>query len=301
MLPGNDDVRAEVLAASWIENQSVALDDIIVRPEGTFRRSFSQDVLEVEELDTPLDRKVSLKISREGLYDMLPEGMFHQAVQKNAKSIEEATEESDRYRKEEKAARNFFLPLEQEFYRQRIWLDYTELKYWLTNTHPDNIKMLLRFWRINPKHMNPRQSMKMLSILPHLHSIVGDLQLTAHSLEVILDEKVQIRTVEGRMQAVEQDQFSCLGNTVLGADSVLGTEWYDDELSVMVSIGPLRRDTLNSFLSGGKHSKLISTLYGFFFPAEVEVETTVHAIAEEADFLLTELETCSRLGYSTVI
>lgn len=301
MLPGDDDVRTEVLAATWIENQRVTLDDIIVKPEGTFRRSFSHDVLEIEEPGTSPDRKVALKISREGLYDMLPEGMFHQAVQKNAKSIAEATEESERYRKEEKCARNFFLPLEQEFYRQRIWLDCTELKYWLTNTHPDNIKMLLRFWKINPKHFTSRQSLRMLSILPHLHSIVGDLQLTAYSLEVILDEKVQIGTVEGKMQAVEQDQLSCLGSAVLGVDSVLGTSWHDDDPSVLVSIGPVGRDKADSFLSGGKQSKLLSTLYGFFFPAEVEVETTVHTIAEEADFWLTEDEAPSRLGYSTVI
>ncbi|WP_345160979.1 type VI secretion system baseplate subunit TssG [Pontibacter saemangeumensis] len=301
MLPDEDDVRAEVLAASWIENESVALDDIIVKPEGAFRRSFSQDVLEVEEIDTSPGRKVILKISREGLYDMLPEGIFHQAVQKNTISTEEATEESARYRKEEKAARNFFLPIEQEFYRQRIWLDSTELKYWQTNTQPENIKMLLRFWKINPKHFNQRQSLKMLSILPHLHSIVGDLQLTAHSLEVILDEKVQIGTIEGKTQVVEEDQLSCLGSVVLGADAVLGASWYDDEPSVQVFIGPVRGEELSSFLPGGKQTKLLSTLYGFFFPAEVDVETTVHAVAEEAEFWLTELEIPSRLGYSTVI
>ncbi|WP_170252559.1 type VI secretion system baseplate subunit TssG [Adhaeribacter aerolatus] len=301
MQPVDDDLRAEVLVASWIENESITPDDIIIKPTGTFRRAVSKDVLTIQEPDTAGEKKTILQISREGLYDMLPEGMFHQPLSKTQKSTEEAIEETERYRQEEKAARQFFLPLEQEFYRQRIWLDSTELKYWLNSAQPENIKMLMRFWKLNPRHFNQRQSLTMLAILPHLHQIVGDLHLTAQGLGVVLGEKVQISTRYNKIQVIEDGLLSSLGSMVLGVDSVIGTSWFDDEPMLQVSVGPVKRNKVSSFLPEGKNTKLLAVLYGFFFQAEVEVETNVEVQAEESGFMLAEFDLSSRLGYSTVI
>lgn len=296
-----NDVRVEVQVAFMIENQTLTLDDVIIKPEGTFRRSYSDDVLEINESNINSQKCVTIHLSREGLYDMLPEGLFHEATQKSVKETKEATKESEGYRKEEKAARLFFLPLEQEFYRQRIWLDNIELKYWLHSTQSEDIKMLERFWKINPKHFSQRQRLAVLSVLPHLHHVVGNLPLTAQCLRAIIGERLQVCTAEAKLQVVEENLVSCLGDLELGIDSVLGTSWYDDELSIHVNIGPVKRDMLVSFLPDGRHYKLLSTLYKFFFSAELEVETKIEALDEEAEFLLTDVEFASRLGYSTVI
>jgi hypothetical protein len=82
MFGTEDDFRAEVLVAFWLENGEKSLDNITIRPNGTFQRPYRKDVLEIEQSEKEQPDGVTLHISREGLYDMLPEGVFHQADKK---------------------------------------------------------------------------------------------------------------------------------------------------------------------------------------------------------------------------
>jgi hypothetical protein len=301
MLPFEEDIRAEVLIAYWLENQSIQLDDLVIRPEGTFRRSFSKDVLSVEAADKSKGSISTVNISREGLYDMLPEGLFHQAEQKYNKSTTDAIEETERYNKEEKNARAFFLPLEQEFYRQKVWLESTEMKYWLNSAHPNNVKMLMRFWLLDQSLLTSKQCITLTSLMPHLHNIVGDIQLTKHSLEALLDEQVDINIIYSKQETIDDDLLSVLGDITLGADAILGTSWYNDDPSIQVEIGPIKRNSLSQYLTGGRTNNLLPILYGYLFQAEVNVETRIQVLDEEAEFILSEVEYASHLGYNTII
>jgi hypothetical protein len=297
----NEDIKAEVLVAYWLENQSISLDDLIIKPVGTFERSYSKDVIQIENEEETSDQKLELYISREGIYDMLPEGIFHQAQPKYNRSTEESVEESIRYNKEERAARLLFLPLEQEFYRQRISHESFELKYWLNNTQQENMKMLLHFWKLDAKVFSPKQSLALLSIMPHLHSIVGNLHTSAKSLEAVLDESVSIQIEQSKKEIIGDDLISVLGCATLGTDLILGSFWYCDEPSLQVTIGPIKRKNLDQFLSGGVQNSTLSILYGYLFPAEVAINTSIKVVEDEADFILFEEGLASHLGYSTVI
>lgn len=302
MLQTEDDFRAEVLIAFWLENGETSLDNIAIQPKGTFRRPYSKDILQTEQVDMEEGNTVTLHISREGLYDMLPEGLFHQIEIKIQKSTEESVEESRRYKQEEKAARKLFLPLEQEFYRQRIWLEHTELRTWLNSVRPENVSLFLDFWGVRTDVFSTRQSDFMLALLPHLHRIVGDMKLTAYCLEIMMQEKIHIENILSREQFVSnEDMLSRLGSITLGVDTVPGDSWIDDEPALQVTVGAIAIDRLLPFLPGGIAHKQLQTLYGFFFPAETDVSTCLSIEERTGTFKLVADESFSRLGLTTVV
>lgn len=302
MFLAEDDYRAEVLIAFWMENGVVNLDKLTIQPEGTFRRPYSKDVLKVEQPEAAGNGDLKVYISREGLYDMLPEGLFHQAEQKTQKSTEDAVAESERYRKEEKAARQLFLPLEQEFYRQRIWLEHTELRTWLNSVRPESESFFLNFWGIDRKAFTPQQCSVLLSILPHLHEVVGDMELTAYCLEKVVMEPVKIGYVSQEEEAPIEGEGSLLGRMSLGVDAVLTGHWWADEPAVEVTVGPVASEKVSSFLPDGSAYKQLEKLYGYLFPAEATVITSLAIHKEDREFkLLTDFMQAGRLGYTTEI
>ncbi len=299
MWTDKDDMRAEVLIALWLQNQRITPDEVIIQPEGTFKRDYSRDVLQIEEQPIGRSRFTTVHLSREGLYDMLPEAVFHQTDRKVRRSVEEAAEESERYRREEKEARRFFLPLEQEYYRQRIWLEFDELKYWFNSARPENMAMLLRFWGIEEGLFNREQSVFLLSLVPQLHRMVGDLETTAQCLQILVGEPVRIETTQCRPVRLAAELVSWLGATELGVDWTLGDRWYSDEPALQVTVGPVAGEALPSLLPGGDKRRQLSTLYGFFFPAGTDVDTAV--LPAEPHFVLEEPAYSGRLGYTTIV
>ncbi len=299
MWTDKDDMRAEVLIALWLQNGHLGPDDVLIQPEGTFERAYRQDVLRVEEGGAGRGHPTRVHLSREGLYDMLPEAVFHQTERRPGRGVEEAAEESERYRKEEKAARLFFLPLEQEYYRQRIWLEFDELKYWFNSARPENMAMLLHFWGIRPGLLGGDAGRFLLSLMPQLHRLVGNPDATAECLQVLIGERVQIDTTEGRPVPLDEGLVSRLGTAELGVDWTLGDCWYSDEPALRVTVGPVAGEKLPSLLPGGGRQKQLTALYGFFFPAGTEVETAV--LPAEAGFVLEAPAHQGRLGYTTIV
>ena len=302
MYQGEDDYRVEALIAFWLENGTVDLDHLTIQPEGTFERAYSKDVLEIARHENSGKGEVKVHISREGLYDMLPEGLFHQARQKPQKSTEEAVEESERYRKEEKAARQFFLPLEQEFYRQRVWLEHTELRTWLDSIQPESESIFLDFWGVDQRAFSPQQCSTLLTILPNLHEVVGNLELTAFCLEKMILEPVKISTIPQQEVNSPNEGLSILGSGTLGVDVVLGSCWWADEPAVEVTVGPVAAEKVNAFLPDGSSYKQLEKLYGYLFPAEARVVTALEIEESARGFkLIADTMHSGRLGYTTEI
>ncbi len=300
MLLDKDDIRVEVLLATWLQNNKVSLDKLVVQPAGTFARTYSQDILQIDQPGTGKGEDTVVHVSREGLYDMLPEAIFHQEERKSRKNVQEATRESERFRAEEKAARRFFLPLEQEFYRQRIWLEFNELRYWFESTATENTAMLLDFWGLNKGGLSHDQQLFMLSVMPQLHSMVGKADVTAQCLEVLLSEKVKIQPIANLEVRLGDSLIPRLGLAELGVDWTLGESWYEDDMGLEVRIGPLTNDKLTSYLPGGEKFNQLHFIYKYVFPAGIEVVTSVLPL-EETCFTLDEPVHTARLGYTTTL
>src|SRR5215210_4195113 len=108
------DFRAEVTAAELVE-AGVDADRILILMLGALKRPFSKDVESIAEELSEYDHKEYLlvKTPREGIYDMLPEGLFHHPTMHNSgKTEKEIIKLMKERRMEEQQARKFFLPFE---------------------------------------------------------------------------------------------------------------------------------------------------------------------------------------------
>lgn len=295
------DVRVEAILAVMLEQGAIDLDNIVIRTKGIFKRPFSKDVLDVELTGKKSGKReiLTIDISREGLYDMLPEGVFHDTLTKAFKTTEDSVEEFKMHRREEKEARNFFLPLEQEFYRLRIHMALEERKALFTSTDPSHQGLFSTFWG-RQAVLNQQQSAIFFFLLPLFYKIVGNLPLTALCFEAILGQPVTLQWINPQ-EHNSNDYLMPLGKINMGVNFILGNTWCGESPAIEVEIGPLADNDLIDYLPGGKAHKVLDQLYSYFLPVEVEPILKVLAKEAEQPIMLTDSEEAGRLGYTTTI
>lgn len=120
-------LRAEAFCAALLDN-GLYFDNLTIEFAGSFRRTYRNDIDKVliENEDQRNDR-ISLILNRDGIYDKLPEGLFHQSLGSGrTAALKDMIGEHRRYREEEKAARKFFQPIQQEIFRFAVMAEQEE-------------------------------------------------------------------------------------------------------------------------------------------------------------------------------
>src|SRR5690606_1825686 len=140
----------------------------------------------------------------------------------------------------------------------------------------------------------------LMGLLPHATKIAGDLPLTEQCLEKVLHEKVTIEIIPAATQQVGPENFTGLGLGQMGIDTVLGEQFFEDFPQFEVSIGPLQNSEVQDYLEMGDKEVFLKTFYGYFLPAEAEVNTVLKVRAESLQMSLNS-EEAPVLGYSSVL
>lgn len=266
------DAKVEIILADLDED---LYEKSMVVPIGLFHRNYHKDVDVVEESEYE-NHLLQLKINREGLYDALPEGLFHQPIKhkKGEKSIEEIVQEIREQKAREKATRKFFLPVEQELYRARIALELEEVKYFINQRNIKEHRVFQDFWEI-PPFLDYRQICNMVYLLPIAHHIVGNFALTELCFESILQNPIAIKntypmcheipTPFNEQTGQEDDLGIGLGEAALGQDFVLNSDTYQETIpGILINIGPISveevklyaKSTVKNVASGNKREVL---------------------------------------------
>ncbi|QYS87021.1 hypothetical protein JJC03_03335 [Flavobacterium oreochromis] len=75
------DIRAEVIVNDLLANGIISDNQFIIQKESQFSRAYRRDILEVDIKDFNLDKReyLNFTLSRDSLYDLMPEGVFHQS------------------------------------------------------------------------------------------------------------------------------------------------------------------------------------------------------------------------------
>lgn len=73
-----DDIRAEVIVNDLRQQNDIGQEQYVIRNEGQFSRAYRFDVLDSQVIDYNYDNTqiLSLNLSRDSIYDMLPEIFF---------------------------------------------------------------------------------------------------------------------------------------------------------------------------------------------------------------------------------
>ncbi|MCU0451625.1 MAG: type VI secretion system baseplate subunit TssG [Bernardetiaceae bacterium] len=300
----SNDLKAEVVLTDLVEG-GFSPDDLVVKPVGTAKRRYSRDIEKVSVIEGNFGRNFQLhvEINREGLYDTLPENLFHLPQQRNPnRSTSQMVEEIRRNRRVEKEIRKFFLPLEQEFFRQRLLVELEERKLLLDDNADAQSELFTKFWNF-PKFLDGQQCFNLVFLLPVVHKLVGDWDATAICYAYILNQPVQIEVVPPRPQPVSDEAMPALvlgpDGPQLGINLVVGQVYTDTLPGLRITVGPLDKKSLPDFLPGGRLNKVIEYLNGYLLPCETEVETVIELEPEAQIFSLGLDDASGRLGYST--
>ena len=293
------DIRAEVVLADLIE-YGLNPDDLVMYSMGLSKRTFHRDIESVELLKAIGDRstKLNVELNREGIYDALPEGLFHQPTnRKPNKSKEETLTEIRIQKGKEKAARKFFLPLEQEFFRQRILLETEERALLSNDENTAQDELFIDFWQI-PAIFDERQIVNLSYLLPIAHKIAGNEDLTALCMSCILGNEISLNEAEPFTFSGKEIPESRLNQISLGADFVIGDTYQEMIPATEIAIGPLTKTQLLDYLPNGKKTQMLAFLQNYFIPFEADTLTSLQVQEIEKDFLLNDSPADARLGYS---
>jgi hypothetical protein len=295
------DIRAEVLLAQCIESGLVQ-KEFAVQADGFFYRTYVHDLYETKVDDQNKYMKfLSLHLSRPGLYDALPEGLFFQAEAggRKAKTAAEMAEEYRLNKKKEKEIRKFFAPFENEFFLHTLQNETIESNL-LQGLRSGWLKeYFIDFWGL-PPDMPVNAALVMVMFLPYVHIIAGNLEATAGVLEKIINEPVKIDLKYNYDNAGYGD-YNVLGRFALGSELVCGKSFREQFPVVSVNIGPLQKTKGYQYVNGGNYFSLLQVFYNYFIPANAEVKTNVLLKSKAEKLILNKNEDAPLLGISSVI
>lgn len=300
------DIKAEVVIADLLEN-GLQQADCLIYPDGLFRRRFTKDVSHAAMVKLNNGQEVvGVHITRESIYDSLPEAIFHGPPESGLNSGHEMAKASKAQKKEEKESRAFFLPFENEIFFQKVQLELTERK--ILHRFSENLfnDIFPEFWNLD--HTLPKELVsKLMLFLHHTYRFVGNIDLTAKALEVILNEPVSVSLVSNRAdsdQSLTRDKPvqspSLLGMSALGQDFVCGNQSEDQITTMEFTIGPLRNTRIEDYLDGGNISRFLEVFFSYFVPLDLIPSKKVRGYAAKQEFNLSVTGT-SFLGYNTIL
>ncbi|RZK48723.1 MAG: hypothetical protein EOO59_16700 [Hymenobacter sp.] len=304
------DLRLEAIMAELL-TQGYAFEDFLVRPVGLFARRYRRDVGAVYE--EPFERRYQpvvrtvLEVHREGLYDALPQQVFHQpgTSAEHPPGIAAMVEDSRVQRRREKATRLFFLPFEQEFFRFRVGIEQEERRYFTSLAAHWYNEALAHFWGLADSGLPPAALTNLLYLLPLACNIVGDLPRTRHCFESVLGQAVQLRVLPPQRHALPGRAASALptsgtlGYLALGNDMVLGGDYQETLPALEISLQNLTVPELEAYLAGAWPAKALTLLCQYFIAFETDVVVRYEMATAEPVFQLGEGEDAPVLGFTT--
>ena len=305
------DVRLEVLLAELLA-YGYAFDDFVVRPVSLFARRYRRDLGAVQE--EPFERhhreviRTVVEVHREGLYDALPQQVFHHPSGTSAghpPEVRAMVEDSLAQRRKEKATRTFFLPFEQEFFRYRVRLEQEERRYFNSLATSWYNEALARFWGLAEAGLPPVVLTNLLYLLPLACNIVGDLPRTQRCFESVLGQAVQLRLVAPLGHPLPlvpigtQPTSGTLGGLTLGRDLVLGGDYQETLPALEITVQRLTVADLEAYLTGAWPAKALALLCDYFVAFETDVVVRYDMAAAEPEFRLGAGEAAPVLGFTT--
>ncbi|WP_306353353.1 hypothetical protein [Flavobacterium sp. '19STA2R22 D10 B1'] len=291
------DLKAELLFEELLLQRVHDLD-ISIESNGLFYRKFNKDIMDID-TDVHDSDIYNVTLSRDGIYDVLPESVTHNYRTRDRK--EDPVEEFKKRKKEEKEARTFYNPLENELFRFRHLVERYESDFFShINTYgiADIIRMILGVSSNIPNHL----LVKMFSALLHEKKNLGqDILNVSSILEKIINEKVSVTTKNIKLEQVF-DVNESAAEISLGVNSTLESREEIFLKEYHYTIGPLRDpEQLFKYFHQEEMESFLITFFNLFLPCHVQFSYELVLKGSDEEFSMNETSYQSRLGISTVI
>jgi hypothetical protein len=293
------DFKAGVVAAELVDNR-VPADRIFFRNQSTFKRPVANDIESVYWND-PEDQENFLvfELNREGIYDMLPEAVVHR---QNRKSRDEDRHRmGQELRQQERDARKFFSPLENEFHHRGMRLDMTEREM-IKNSNPRRNRQFFNYFFEDSSALSDEQVLILLHILPLSHKIRSDVGLISLTLSRILNYDIVVsQKWKRRTFHLPEDVARPLSGGHLGIDTVLNDHFHIATRYYEVRINGLSVEDYHLFTGSGKHLTVLNFMLPYCFPAGAEWSIATAVDAVTAPLHVSDDTHASFLGFNSYI
>ena len=282
-------LKAEIVAV-LLQDRGVPPEQMSVYYNSAFNRPFRRDIekalVGVEEESMDLD----LYLSRNGIFDLLPEGVIYEKnAPEGVETIQKLIQIHQKQKREEKEARLFFRPFENELFNLLVSLERQESSL-LKSQNRQFQEFLVDFWNIKPD-LSGSQKHFLLKVAPLSYSTKGNLDKICKVLQVYLKKPVVFKkdTTESIVYDKERK-----GELVLGRNFISGNRTENFPLVKFV-IENVAECEVPEYLKGGAIYKFIEEFLEYLLPLEYELEISFKTNTELAS---TNFGT---LGYSSVL
>ena len=299
------DIKAEVLMADLVL-EGFTDSDFLVFFDSLFKRGYSKDILKADKtVINDVQETMAIYLSRDGLYDLLPEGLFHTSPESALTSGDGMASDSRKESKTEKETRRFFQPFENEFFYQRVQLEIKERSILEKLNDYSLDDFFLDFWKIN-RSLPKELIIKLSAMLPFVKDIAGDFEMTASCLGAILREEVTytLRHTTAHKKATgssDPETDYSLGRAELGRTFITDGLSFESCKIIRFVIGPLTHTGIEPYLKNGEITQFIECFCSFFLPLEMDYEFDVNMQKELQSFVLDNDKAQAVMGYSTII
>lgn len=292
------DYTAESIASALIKN-GVSPEQIIFKSIGTSKRSHKKDVSIITKYhnDNSNEDLFFLESHREGIYDTLPESIFHFFSEKKPiKNKGGIIEEIRRHREEEKQARFFFLPFEQEFFNiKRTLFSFEDEFEWLSNA--SNLIDIYKDYYPILNDLTVKKGYVFLRLIPLIHDLRDNFTKVEECLSMLLDFDVRIITSFKKNNANSYTPPE-LGFSILGTNTIIGNSIEDGEPDLDIILTINNQSEINDYLFFDRSRQLAEQLCDFFIGAQYEISISY---AFESKSNNVSVDKKSLLGYNVYL
>jgi hypothetical protein len=298
------DYRAETVALNLMQFYQ-DIDQIFLTRLGNNGRPAYKDVKAIKRpIQNPEEKVINIDSFREGIYDYLPEGIFHPpslGSYRNGNGVSNIIFQMQKQKEIENSARKFFHPFEMETCYLELSALLIESEYDFVNNSNLLIEIIKELWPLLSA-LDSQTARVFTYMLPFFHAARGNKWWLEKCLAAYLKVPVSISFVPHKIKDIEETSNSLvLSNIRLGVSSVLIGSHFDGERNWAIHIGPIAYSNLKHFMPFSNYRKLLAILYNYCLPATVKIEEYFITNKTEASFTLGKENDTGILGYSTFL
>ncbi|WP_228377651.1 type VI secretion system baseplate subunit TssG [Chryseobacterium gallinarum] len=297
------DFKAEAVAVNLLKYHR-AVSNIFIERIGINDRAYLKDIKSISSSYLGFDEEVfTIECYREGIYDYLPEGLFHPpSLGASRKNVDTIVREIRKQKRVEEDARRFFRPFELEVFFTEISALLKESEFDITSNTDSLLETVSELWPLI-KMLDKQNAYIFMHILPFFHQIRGSKRWFERCMTAFLQVPVEVSFSPNVIDRIEEnDDSMLLGNSRLGVTYIPSGKHMDGQRNWVVNIGPIPYEEMKKYIPGSPFRKVLQALYDYFLPVTVDVEENFVTEKQGYSFSLEDDErNASRLGYSTFL
>lgn len=212
------------------------VEDIHIICNGNGGRNYNREVISVKKkshlVGASYKSLQSIRLSRNGIYNSLPEALFHPLTLGDSYStVDDIVESIQKNQKDTLECQKFFSLFDNIFFNYKTSILERQLE-WPYNNEPFIKELIQQFLGHDLEH-DEKQSLTLLSSIAFHEEIKGNYEKQAFLLSLLLGEKVEIQE---RKHLFGDVPYQKLGSSLLGIDSGLSGPCYAELNDIQIDI-----------------------------------------------------------------